>query len=143
MEKTSGMELDWYFEHWVGTLNTIDYGIKRVVADKRDLAIVLERLGAMPMPVDVVITYKKGNQVRHTIPLRIMRGEKNEAFEGGKTETAEDWPWVYPFYELRVKGRLDDIERVEIDPTGRMADVNRANNVYPFPEADITAGGAK
>jgi aminopeptidase N len=24
MEKQSGLELDWYLEHWVGTVNTID-----------------------------------------------------------------------------------------------------------------------
>jgi hypothetical protein len=30
MEKTSGMELDWYLEQFIGTTNTIDYGIREV-----------------------------------------------------------------------------------------------------------------
>ena len=33
MEKESGLELDWYWEDFVGTTKTIDYGIKEVVAN--------------------------------------------------------------------------------------------------------------
>jgi len=40
----------------------------------------------------------------------------------------EDWPWPYPYYELSIAGK---VESIEIDPSLRMADVDRQNNRFP------------
>lgn len=132
MEKRSGLELDWYNEQWIGTLNTIDYSIKSTEINEDSSVIILEKIGLHPMPLDVVVTFENGEQKLFYIPLEIMRGEKPE--EAGMPERVimEDWPWPYPYYELRVAGK---IKSVEIDPSLRMADVDRTNNTYPTPDS--------
>lgn len=130
MEKTSGMELDWLFLQWVGTINTIDYGIAGVSGSNNETQITLARIGEMPMPIDLVVTYADGSTELFYIPLSIMRGEKSEDL--GMTRTVKpDWPWVYPEYKLSISRNVSDIVSVEIDPTLRMADIERQNNIWP------------
>ncbi|GGB90215.1 peptidase M1 [Dyadobacter sediminis] len=130
MEKESGLELDWYWEDFVGTTKTIDYGIKEVVASGSNTDIVLERKGQMPMPLDVVVSYKDGTQENFYIPLEMMRGEKSENLYT-KTTLLSDWGWTYPEYSFSIGRNLADIQRIVIDPSQRMADVNAENNSYP------------
>ena len=131
MEKISGIELDWYFEYWIHTTNTINYAIKNILSEKKSTTITLENKGSMPMPLDVAITYKTEKTEYYYIPLRIMRGEKQETIKNAKRILQPDWPWVYPEYELTIKAPLKNIKRIEIDPSLRMADIDRNNNVYP------------
>jgi len=130
-EKASGMELDWYKEHWINTTNTIDYSLELINegTKKGNTIVTLKREGIMPMPIDVAVTLKKkGEVVNITVPLRIMRGEKTK--DGNNTyEVAKDWPWTHPTYELLLPYKLKKIQSIEIDPTGRMADINRENNL--------------
>jgi hypothetical protein len=130
MEKESGLELDWYWEDFVGTTKTIDYGIKQVTAIGNKAEVVLERLGQMPMPLDVVVTYKDGSIENFYIPMETMRGEKKEKMYP-KTTLLADWGWTYPEYSFEIERNINDILRIVIDPSGRMADVNRENNSYP------------
>lgn len=131
MEEVSGLELDWYFEHFVGTTNTIDYGIKSVVSQGKSTVVTLERVGAMPMPLDVLVEYEDSSRENYYIPLRIMRGEKTESLQGVKTIVQEDWPWTYPQYNLVIPSKTKKIRSITIDGTRRMADVNPKNDVYP------------
>ena len=128
MEKVSGLELDWYKEYWVNTTHYIDYGVDAIDSDGKETKITLKRLGKMPMPVDVVITYKGGKKELINIPLDIMRGAKPAENQTIPYRVAADWPWVNPSYELRLPVEASEIESVEIDPSARMADVNRNNN---------------
>lgn len=130
MEKESGLELDWYWEDFVGTTKTIDYGIKEVVNVDRKTEVVLERIGQMPMPLDVVVTYKDGSSENFYIPMETMRGEKTENMYR-KTTLLADWGWTYPEYSFEIDKTTADIQRIVIDPSGRMADVNPENNSYP------------
>ncbi|HBL79952.1 MAG TPA: peptidase M1, partial [Aequorivita sp.] len=61
-EKVSGFELDWYLTDWTQTTNTIDYGIKAVESEGESTKITLERIGLMPMPIDLYVTYEDGSQ---------------------------------------------------------------------------------
>lgn len=131
MEKASGIELDWYFEQFVGTVNQIDYGIKQVHGNDKKTTIVIEKIGEMPMPLDVVVKLKNGKQLVYHIPLRIMRGQKGDDIYEGKGAFLADWPWTFPFYEFSLGVRFDQIKEIEIDPSKRMADVNLENNKYP------------
>ena len=129
MEKESRMELDWYKEYWVNTLHTIDYGIKNVEeGEKKTSVITLEKIGVMPMPIDVVVTDTKGNETMYTIPLRIMRGEKKADKAGMTMEVAADWPWTNPTYTLTVPMKFKKIAKVEIDPSHRIMDIETGNN---------------
>lgn len=129
-EKVSGMELDWYLTDWTRTTNTIDYGIKSVEADGNKTKITLERIGEMPMPLDILIANSDGSQEIYYVPLRMMRGEKDNPYPGLKRTVVEDWAWAHPTYELTLDKPLGDIKAVVIDPSQLMADVNGENNVY-------------
>ncbi|WP_369048429.1 M1 family metallopeptidase [Tenacibaculum sp. UWU-22] len=118
MEKVSGIHLDWYLNEWTETTHTIDYGIKSVV----NKTITLERIGKMPMPIDVTVNYTDGTSGNFTIPLQLMRGEKATS-----ATTLKDWGWANPTYTFEVS---KPVKSVEIDPSKLMADINAENNSY-------------
>lgn len=131
MEKEANMELDWYFEQFIGTTNTIDYSIESVAKQDKKTNITLARKGDMPMPLDVVVKFKDGTLKWYYIPMRIMRNNKRtDIYEIPRVNKAA-WPWVYPEYELVIDESIENIEAIEIDPSTRMADVDRTNNYYP------------
>jgi hypothetical protein len=39
------------------------------------------------------------------------------------------WPWVYPTYNLTLKRKAEEVATIEIDPSMRLADVERKNNL--------------
>ena len=129
MEKQSGLELDWYNEYFVNSTKTIDYGVVGLEkGPKKTSTLTLNKIGAMPMPIDLVITDKKGKEHYYTIPLRIMRGAKSQ--DGDKTMTVlEDWPWTNPSYEVSIPFKMKKVAKIEIDPSKKLADVNGENNV--------------
>lgn len=129
-EKVSGIELDWYLTDWTQTTNTIDYGIKSVAEENGKTKLVLERIGLMPMPLDILVVDKQGNQETYYIPLRMMRGEKDNPYEGIKRTVKEDWAWAFPTYELVLDMPLSQVAGIMIDPSLLMADCNPENNVY-------------
>ena len=47
--------------------------------------------------------------------------------------TAKDWSWASPEYTLTLEKPLKAIKNIVIDASGRMADVNPVNNIYPEP----------
>jgi hypothetical protein len=118
MEKVSNIHLDWYLNEWTQTIHTIDYGIKSV-ANK---TITLERIGKMPMPMDVAVTYVDGSKENFNIPLRIMRGTKPTS-----ATVLEDWAWAHPTYSFEVS---KEVKTVRIDKSELMADINLENNVF-------------
>jgi aminopeptidase N len=115
-EKVSGLELDWYLTDFAQTTNTIDYGVKTIEGN----SVTLERIGLMPMPIDVTVTYTDGNTEDFYIPLQMMRGEKPT-----KDTQIKDWAWAYPTYTFTTKKA---VKNVEIDPKNLMADINKENN---------------
>ncbi len=133
-EKVSGMELDWYLTDWTQTTNTIDYGIKEVVADAETTKITLERIGLMPMPQDVLVVYNDDTQETFYAPLRMMRGEKENPYGQIKRTVLPDWPWAYPTYEFKINKPLSSIKAIVLDPSQLMADVNKENNVWQAQE---------
>ena len=129
MEKESGMILDWYLNYWVHTTKTIDYGIGSVVDNGQSTSVTLERIGEIPMPIDLEVTYTDGNKETYYIPLRIMRNEKKND-RGLKLLLQEDWPWTHPQYSLRIPKKLSEISEIKIDPSERLADINHQNNAF-------------
>ncbi|MDO6743196.1 M1 family metallopeptidase [Tenacibaculum soleae] len=117
-EKVSGIHLDWYLNEWTQTTHTIDYGVKSVKGKE----VVLERIGRMPMPIDVEVTYTDGSKEKFNIPLRMMRGEKPT-----KATIITDWTWAHPTYTFATS---KEVKSVEIDPSKLMADINQENNSF-------------
>ena len=80
------------------------------------------------MPVDVKITFRDGSSEWHYIPMNLMYGEK-PAEEGQQNRVVhEPWRWTHDTYEITTRHKLMDIVSVEIDPSFRMADIERRNN---------------
>lgn len=128
IEKESGLELDWYLEQWIETTNTIDYGIKWLEKKNSKTIVTLERIGEMPMPLDIWVKYESGKEEWINIPLRIMRGNKSSEMTQENFTIAADWPWTFTEYDLELDGK---VVAIEIDPSNRMADIDRKNNVLP------------
>ena len=117
-EKISGIQLDWYLNEWIETTHTIDYAIANV--EKNNITLV--RVGQMPMPIDVRVTYKDESYQDFYIPLKMMKGEKPTT-----ATLIKDWAWSNQFYTFST---IKEIKKVEIDTSGLMADIYRENNVF-------------
>ena len=133
-EKVSGMELDWYLTDWTQTTNTIDYGIKTVEAEGQKTKVSLERIGLMPMPLDILVLYNDGTQETFYAPLRMMYGEKENPYPHLKRTVLQDWPWAYSNYEFILDKELNNIKAIVLDPSQLMADINEENNVWQAQE---------
>jgi aminopeptidase N len=128
MEKVSGLQLRWYMQYWVNTTKKVDYSVKTLTEHDAKSFVTLERVGDFPMPVDVVVTYKDGTKEIHYIPLSEMRGAKAVEDQNMQRTELAAWPWVNPTYTLSLNHKSADITMIEIDPSLRMADVERRNN---------------
>ena len=128
-ERVSGIQLKWYLTDWTQTTNTIDYGIKSIKADGARTLINIERIGSMPMPLEVLVNFKDGSSEIHYIPISLMRGEKENPYSL-KWTVREDWPWARLEYEFAINRPKSDIIDIYIDPSFYMADINRENNAY-------------
>ncbi|HRP57778.1 M1 family metallopeptidase [Agriterribacter sp.] len=126
-EKVSGIQLDWYKEYWVNTTKTIDYKIDSLWEQGGKTKIRLRMAGQIPMPLDVLLQYKNGTKATVYIPQFSMFGEK-PAENTTPRFVQEPWKWTHPTYVFEVESSLMNISSVEIDPTWRMADINRSNN---------------
>lgn len=131
-EKVSGFELQWYKEYWIYTLKNIDYAIGDVNDQNGNAKITLKRVGLMPMPVDVLITYKDGSKEMHYIPLGMMYGAK-PAEDNTARIVHPEWRWVDEEYSFTLTKKVGDIKEIEIDASKRLADVNRVNNKITVP----------
>ena len=128
MEKESGIELDWFFNNWIGTTKQLDYAIKDVQQQEDQVLVTLKSKGQRHMPVEVIVTYKNGNEELFYFPLRSMRASKTE-FKVSPT-LIEDWPWTHPEKDFALDANIDEIESIEIDPSKRMGDVDQSNDKW-------------
>ena len=129
-ERVSGANLDWYLTDWTKTTNTIDYGIKEVKDNADQTTVTLERIGRMPMPIDLLVEYTDGTMESFYIPLRMMNFEKENPTPSIKRTVLADWAWAFPTTEFMIAKPKSSIKKITIDPSGLMADVKQDNNVY-------------
>lgn len=127
-EKASGLQLDWYKEYWVNSTKTIDYAIDSLWEEGGKTKLRLSRVGLMPMPVDLQLTFKDGTKELHYIPLDLMYGEKPVEEASVPRKVYDAWKWTNPVYIIETNRKLLDVTIAEIDPSQRMADVERKNN---------------
>ena len=118
MEKVSGLHLDWYLNEWTQTTHTIDYAVKSVEGK----TITLERIGQMPMPIDLEVTYEDGTTEPFNIAIEMMRGNKPTS-----ATILKDWGWAYPTYSFETS---KNVKAVVIDKSGLMADIDLSNNRF-------------
>ena len=79
------------------------------------------------MPLEIVIKYSDETKDIFYIPLSIMRGVKS--FDSKTNiQVLSDWSWVNFKYSFKVDTKKRKIYSIEIDPSMKMADVDRSNN---------------
>jgi hypothetical protein len=127
-EKQTGLKLDWYKEYFVNSTKSIDYKIDSLWQEGSKTKIQLSRVGLMPMPIDVLITSKDNTRELHYVPLSLMYGSKQNDYEGIKMKTYPSWKWTHPTYIIETSLPLTSIVQVEIDPSQRLADMERRDN---------------
>lgn len=127
-EKRSGLKLDWYKEYWVNSTKTIDYAIDSLWEEGGATKIRIARVGLLPMPIDLQLTLKDGTKELHYVPLNLMYGEKVSEDCSIFRKNYEPWKWTSATYIISADHKLTDIKLVEIDPSLRMADIDRKNN---------------
>lgn len=126
-EKVSGFQLGWYLTDWTQTTNTIDYALA-VEEGEETTTISLNRIGLMPMPLDILVLYTDGSEESFYIPLQMMLGEKENPYPSIPRTVLSDWVWANPSYSFRVSKKEKKIKSVTLDPSGLMADVDMTNN---------------
>lgn len=128
-ERNSGMELDWYWEQWIQTTNTIDYAVRSASRDGKKVTVQLENAGQIPMPLEIKLTLSDGTEKWVYIPLSLMRSDK--IFTDRSPVVLGDWRWVDGGYTFTLE--LDaEVQQIEIDPNHWLADINRDNNLLEF-----------
>ncbi len=126
-EKISDTKLDWYKEYWVNSTKTIDYAFDSLWEESGKTRIRIKRIGLMPMPIDLQLTFKDGSAEMHYVPLDLMYGVK-PAENSISRKVYPAWKWTHETYIIESDRRLGDISIAEIDPSQRMADTERKNN---------------
>ena len=81
------------------------------------------------MPVDLQLTFKDGTAEMHHIPLNLMFGSKQSENANLPFIVHEAWRWTHPTYVVEFKRKLPELVKVELDPSKRMADIERKNNL--------------
>lgn len=130
MEKTSGLQLKWFANYWLYQTKRIDYGVKSAVEEAGATNVTLERIGQLPMPIDLVVTYKDGKKELFYIPLNETFGSKPVEDKTMARTDLNEWYWTSPTYTFKISKPLSEIALIEIDPQMRMADIVKDNNKF-------------
>lgn len=127
MEKTSGLHLDWFYHFWINTTSTIDYEIRLDSLNAQQSVITIQRLGMMPMPIDIQVSYTNDENVRFIIPIDLTQGHK-PVLNTDNQVVLQDWPWTHRIYQIQLNNPLSEVKSVELDPENQIADIDRRNN---------------
>lgn len=112
-ERHAGQDLDWFWTSFYYETWTVDFDAVSVdPAVGGGGTIHIENRGLAPYPVTVRISTTAGGVVEREIPV-------DHWLDGNRD------------IDLELPSEVGSITRVEIDPTGAVPDVNRANNFWP------------
>ena len=124
------VDLNWFFDQWIGTDKRIDYAVRRVTGRNKDAgqSIHLRRKGSMQMPIDLFVTARDGKVHTFHIP--------NTWFEK-RTDAIVLPRWIgYDGLRRDYIARVDipsGIAQVSIDTTDRLADAYKLNDHLAAP----------
>lgn len=133
MERESGLELDTYFQYMLNSTHHVDVAIRSVVVTEDATTITLERVGLLPLPVDVRITDANGTVSDHHLPQVVTQGHRPLA----EAETVHAaWPWTHPTYTLTLPNSMPGCT-VEVDAARLTADADRSNNLVELSSGTL------
>ena len=111
MNKSLGMNLDWFWYGWFFTTYTTDQSIESITKDKTGVMVKIHDNGDLAMPVILKFEFADA-------PAKIVTMPADVWFGGARTISAH-----YPF--------TGTIKTVTLDPDNRFQDLDRSNNVWP------------
>ncbi|HEY1044821.1 MAG TPA: M1 family aminopeptidase [Bacteroidia bacterium] len=124
------VDLNWFFDQWMETTKTIDYkivSVKKIGKTEKGeykYKVKLKRKGEMQMPIDLKLTDRNGSTSFFTIPNTYF----NKSNSGQVLKTWKGWGDLNRTYVDTITLN-SKYEQVEIDPSHRLADVYRIDNV--------------
>ncbi len=127
-QKVSEMDLKWFHHYWINTTKTINYAINSAESNGKNTKIFLENKGQIPMPLDIRITFKDNTSKNYQLPINLTRVYKTQDQSWEKINL-QPWNWTTNQYVLELPIDKSTIQRIEIDPSKRLADVELENNV--------------
>lgn len=120
------VDLNWFFDQWMETTKTIDYGIKKIKKiDETHTEVTFNRKGTMQMPVDFIAILNNGDTLNYHIPNTWFKKE----FEGKILPKWYGWGNIHKTYTINLETTIP-IKNIVIDPTHAMADINLLNNSW-------------
>jgi aminopeptidase N len=124
------VDLNWFFDQWLETTKSIDYGIKsiRKGKEKDEYIITFKRKGRMQMPLDFEVEAKNDSIYKYHIP----NGWFVKQTDATVLPRWIGWDKLKPTYEANVK-IPSGIYDVRIDPTQRLADIYPMDNAKRTP----------
>jgi hypothetical protein len=131
-EKTTGMELDWFYNQWIESTHYVDFGIESVVQKDGKAVITIADYGSMRVPLDVAVIYdNKKAEIIHIPYFRtfVYRTESN-LFNESIYRVAFPWYDGYPNYVLEIEKPKGKIISVFLDPYYYTTDINPDNNKW-------------
>lgn len=126
-------DLNWFFDQWLETTKSIDYGIKSIkkTGMRDEYKITFKRYGQMQMPIDFTIHAKNGKAYMYNIPNSYFVKETH----AHKLKKWYGWDKLYPTYTTKVQ-IPSGIKLVQIDPSNRLADIDMLDN-YKRPGSKL------
>ncbi|HYK83322.1 MAG TPA: M1 family metallopeptidase [Gemmatimonadales bacterium] len=116
MDDALGEDLSWFWRGWFYRTDVVDQAVDsvRTHADSTGMTVrvFLASLGALPMPVDLRLSYANGTTEEVRLPVEIW-------FQGNRYVCERPVP--------------AEVIKVEIDPRQHFPDVRRENNVWVKP----------
>ena len=133
------VDLNWFFDQWIETTKSIDYSLTKVkragtnaTGDSVQYTIEFKRKGSMQMPVDFTVYTKDSQQFNFTIPNTYFVKQSNTPTTA--LPVWRGWGLLNETYSATIAlPKRSSIQRVQIDPTYRLADINQLDNASTCP----------
>jgi hypothetical protein len=123
MENGAGMDLAWFWRGWMTESGRLDQAVTEVTQKDGKVYVTFTNLGELVMPVEFRVTYNDGSTQDLSLPV--------EAWYSTNQWTT--------FWEIGTK----KVTKLEIDPDGRLPDVDLKNNVWEAPPEPAPAAPAQ
>ena len=124
------MELSWFQNYWLNTVQQIEYSIDTVQQKDSHVEILLSKNG-IPMPVELAVEYKSGKIAYYHIPLDLTNNVKSDFYR--ETTVLEKWSSASRDYTFILPNkRISEIKSIILDPDKFLPESNRKNNKWTY-----------
>lgn len=109
VQDVAGEDLSWFWQGWFYGTGTLDHALTGVEPGDT-VRVTVQNRGELVMPVEVRVVFRDGTSETRRIPVEAWYGSER--------------------FVLRVPSEGRDVRAVQLDPDGRLPDVDRQNNVW-------------